>query len=63
LPNSTDDATLYLHLAKAWMAQGDRTLAEFALSMAESGQLKSQSLLPFDREMYQEVADQLRVSP
>ena len=62
LPNASNDELLFLHLAKAWLEQGDQAMARFALNMAESRRMKDQRLLPYDREMYQQVVNQLRES-
>ncbi|MCA9148739.1 MAG: tetratricopeptide repeat protein [Planctomycetales bacterium] len=57
LPSTRDDATIYLHLARAWERLGDQRMARFALSMAESRGVSHLTLVPSDREAYARLQD------
>jgi Flp pilus assembly protein TadD len=62
LPAAANDELIYLHLAHAWYDLGERELAAFAFSMAQSRQSPDQVLLPLDRQMFQQLAEQLEAA-
>jgi Flp pilus assembly protein TadD len=62
LPDAPGDESIFLHLAKAWLEQGNDALANFALNMAESRTTNHYMRLPLDRQMYQQVVEHLRTN-
>ena len=53
------EASIYLHLAKAWSDLGQSELARYAMSMAMSHDIIGAAQLPYDRQLLAELQAQL----